>query len=129
MTCNPFLSISFQASFNYPSRQPSFKQNSSEADSQPDLLLQPSSSGGHLGAFINYVITFKGEGGKKIAIFTFFSTTFRLVHVLQYDNFGQNFGMILQCFGMNINMNILIGPKQVFFSQLKIIINFHPKIS
>ena len=38
----------FQASFNYPSRQPSFKQNSSEADSQPDLL-QPSASGGHLG--------------------------------------------------------------------------------
>ena len=37
-----------QASFNYPSRQPSFKQNSSEADSQPDLL-QASGSGGHLG--------------------------------------------------------------------------------
>ena len=49
MTCNRFLFIFFQASFNYPSRQPSFKQNSSEADSQPDLLLQPSSSGGHLG--------------------------------------------------------------------------------
>lgn len=37
-----------QASFNYPSRQPSFKQNSSEgADSQPDLLT--SSADGHLG--------------------------------------------------------------------------------
>ena len=78
MICNPFLSISFQASFNYPSRQPSFKQNSSEADSQPDLLLQPSSSGGHLGAFINYVITSRGKQGKKMTIFTLFSTTFML---------------------------------------------------
>lgn len=42
-----------QASFNYPSRQPSFKQNSSEgADSQPDLLSTSSttaSDGLHLG--------------------------------------------------------------------------------
>ena len=42
-----------QASFNYPSRQPSFKQNSSEADgSQPDILQVQ--QGVHLGVPSNF---------------------------------------------------------------------------
>ena len=47
MNVNLLKHTSFQASFNYPSRQPSFKQNSSEADSQPDLLQPTASGGGH----------------------------------------------------------------------------------
>ena len=45
-----------------------------------------------------------------------------IVHVLPYDNFEHYFGMKIRW------TNFLLVQSSFFFSQLKIIINFHPKI-
>ena len=53
-----------QASFNYPSRQPSFKQNSSEADgSQPDILQSQALGAG--GAASSAAAAAIGAGGNN----------------------------------------------------------------
>ena len=53
----------------------------------------------------------------------------KLVHVLRDDILGRYFGMILQYFGMilqyfgmkiKLTYKLLIGPKQGFFSSVKI---------